>query len=72
MIIVTPTREDHLHEDEKYFLILRPKTDELNYLRKVFWMFKNFVEEQHDVNTLHDQLGELKVNIESDWEDDHL
>lgn len=43
VIIVTPSREDHLQEDEKYFLILRPKTDELNYLRKVFWLLKKFV-----------------------------
>ena len=27
VMIVTPTYDDHRHEDEKYFLVLRPKPE---------------------------------------------
>lgn len=27
VLIVTPTYDDHRHEDEKYFLVLRPKPE---------------------------------------------
>lgn len=33
VLIVTPTYDDHRHEDEKYFLVLRPKPEEPNFLK---------------------------------------
>ena len=33
VIIITPSYDDHLYEDDKYFLVIRPKTEELIFLR---------------------------------------
>ena len=53
VIIITPTHDDHTYEDDKYFLVLRPKTEEMNYLKNTLKMLKHFIDENHDVNVLH-------------------
>lgn len=57
MIIVTPTHDDHTYEDDKYFLVLRPQKEEINFLKNTFKTLKDFVEETEDINSLHDRLG---------------
>lgn len=44
VIIITPTSEDHTQEDEKYFLILKPKPQDINFLKKSFRTVKDFIE----------------------------
>ena len=41
----------------------------MNFLKNTFKTLKDFVEQTGDINSLHDRLGELKVNLESDWSD---
>lgn len=67
MVIITPSYSDHTYEDEKYFLVLKPKTGELNFLRDSLRSIKCFVEGNSDLNMLHDELGDFKINVESDW-----
>lgn len=69
VIIITSSYDDHTFEDEKYFLVLRPNTLETNYLRDTLRMIKTFVEANKNLDMLHEELGEFKVNIESDWSD---
>lgn len=44
VIIMTPTYEDHFYEDDKYFLVLRPKIQEINFLKNTLKTLKNFIE----------------------------
>lgn len=57
VIIITSTDKDHHEEDEKYFLVLKPRADEWNFLKIWFKKIKNFVEQNQDLNNLHDELG---------------
>lgn len=54
VVIVTPTYDDHRDEDEKYFLVLRPKTGEQQFLKTCLKLLKNFVEKNQNINNLHD------------------
>ena len=53
-----------MEEDEKYFLVLKGKKGEIDYLNKCLKMIRNFVEEAKDINEMHERLSELKVNLE--------
>ena len=33
VIIITPSHDDHTYEDEKYFLVIRPNTRKLDFLK---------------------------------------
>ena len=69
VIIMTPTYEDHTYEDDKYFLVAKTKTQEINFLKNTYRTVKKFIDETEDINLMHDELAELKVNLESDWSD---
>lgn len=67
VIILTPSYDDHTYEDERYFLVIRPRTEELNFLKDTLKSIKSLVERNTDLNMLHDDLGNFKVDYESDW-----
>ena len=43
VIIMTPTHEDHTYEDDKYFLVLKPKIQEINFLKNTVKTLKTFI-----------------------------
>ena len=63
VVILTGTREDHLDEDSKYFLVIKKKElgDTVKTLNKI-------ISKNHDIDDLHNEMGELKALIESDYE----
>jgi hypothetical protein len=63
VIIVTGSRNDHSEEDSKYFLVLKRKelSDSIKCLNKV-------INKNRDIDELHNELGELKPHLESDYE----
>jgi predicted ATP-grasp superfamily ATP-dependent carboligase len=63
VVILTGTREDHLDEDSKYFLVIKKKElgDTVKTLNKI-------ITKNNDIDDLHNEMGELKALIESDYE----
>lgn len=63
VVILTGAREDHLDEDSKYFLVIKKKElgDSVKTLNKI-------ITKNHDIDDLHNEMGELKALIESDYE----
>lgn len=57
VIIITPSYDDHFYEDEKYFLVLRPKFGDISYLRDILRRLKAFLESNQDINRLHEELA---------------
>lgn len=63
VVILTGNREDHLEEDSKYFLVIKKKElgDTVKTLNKI-------ITKNHDIDDLHNEMGEMKALIESDYE----
>lgn len=63
VIILTGTREDHLDEDSKYFLVVKKKelNDSVKELNKL-------ITKNCDIDDLHNEMGDMKAFIESDYE----
>lgn len=64
-MIITPTKKDHNWEDEKYFLVQNPKGGKKkNFLRDCLRNIKKLVLENKNLDTLHDELAQLKIDVE--------
>ena len=61
---MTPSPDDYAEEDEKYFLVLKGKVGEIDFLNNCLKIMRDFVQETTDINRLHDDLSELKVSLE--------
>lgn len=71
VVIVTPSKIDHNDEDEKYFLVQNPKGGKIkNLLKDCLRHIKTLVEHNDSMDTLHEELGQLKIDVEeSDMSD---
>lgn len=65
VIILTGTRRDHEEEDSKYFLVMRRKEQNLG---RTMRELNRLVNNNENVDELHNELGMLKVNFESESE----
>ena len=63
VVILTGNRADHLDEDSKYFLLIKKKelTDTVKTLNRI-------ISKNTDIDELHNEMGDLKALIESDYE----
>jgi hypothetical protein len=69
VMIITPTHDDHSSEDSRYFLVLHNRRNRWsNFLRSSSQMLKFFFENLKGVDYLHNELMNLKVEVESDGE----
>ena len=71
VIILTPNKEDHSWEDQKYFLVLNPNDGKNNnFLKESLKILRSFFEETRRGDYLHDELAQFKIDIsESDYSD---
>ena len=63
--------KDHNDEDEKYFLVQNPKGGRnKNLLKDCLRHIKNLVENNESMDTLHDELAQMKIDVDmSDMSD---
>lgn len=63
VVIVTGSREDHLEQDSKYFLVIKKKEigDTVKALNKI-------ISKNVDIDDLHNEMGDMKALVESDYE----